>query len=172
VKTLLGTAQSPIASLPETGGYNVGEIETFGVPSAVTAHWLTAVTTGSAAGPPDRSASSQSVSEVEAVSILNGVIRADNVTAIASSYVNDRVAASNATGSGFAGLVVNSVPITTGVAPNTRIDLPGVGYVVLNEQARTGDGVSTSGITVNMIRVYQLGGGEIVVGSASSSVKP
>ncbi len=64
------------------------------------------------------------------------------------------------------------------------MDLPGVGYVVLNEQSVTGDGVSTSGITVNMIHVvlqqpilgilgqvigYQTVG-NIIVGSASSSV--
>jgi hypothetical protein len=62
------------------------------------------------------------------------------------------------------------------VAPNTRINLSGVGYVVLNEQIRSGDGVSTSGLRVNMIHVYLknlLGGsaGEIVVGSAKSSVE-
>ena len=63
-------------------------------------------------------------------------------------------------------------------APNTRMDLPGVGYVVLNEQIPTGDGVTSSGITVNMIHVVLqqvgLGGvqttGNIVVGSASSGV--
>ena len=69
-------------------------------------------------------------------------------------------------------------------APNTRIDLPGVGYVVLNEQTVSGDGVTTSGITVNMIHVVlqtvlpggPLGGGgvqhagDIIVGSAASSV--
>jgi hypothetical protein len=47
---------------------------------------------------------------------------------------------------------------------------------VLNEQVRSGDGVSTSGLRVNMIHVYLknlLGGsaGEIVVGSAKSSVE-
>ena len=63
-------------------------------------------------------------------------------------------------------------------APNTRMDLPGVGYVVFNEQIPTGDGVTSSGITVNMIHVVlqQLGlfgyetTGEIIVGSASSGV--
>ena len=73
-------------------------------------------------------------------------------------------------------LVVNGTPITTDLSPNTQIPLPGVGYVVLNEQARTGDGVATSGITVNMIHVVlqdALTGaktGEIIVGAASSSV--
>jgi hypothetical protein len=62
------------------------------------------------------------------------------------------------------------------VAPNTQLALPGVGYVVLNEQTVSGDGVTTTGITVNMIHVVlqdALTGaktGEIVVGSATSLV--
>ncbi|HMG17372.1 MAG TPA: choice-of-anchor P family protein, partial [Gemmatimonadales bacterium] len=67
---------------------------------------------------------------------------------------------------------------------NTRMTLPGVGYVLLNEQRPSGDGVTTSGMTVNMIHVVlqepvlgllgQITGyrtvGNIVVGSATSSV--
>jgi hypothetical protein len=59
-----------------------------------------------------------------------------------------------------------------------------VGYVLLNEQRPTGDGVTTSGLTVNMIHVVlqqpilgllgQVVGyqtvGNIIVGSATSSV--
>ncbi len=61
-------------------------------------------------------------------------------------------------------------------APNTTLALPGVGYVILNEQIPTGDGVTTTGITVNMIHVVlqnALTGvqtGEIIVGSATSAV--
>jgi len=64
-------------------------------------------------------------------------------------------------------------------APNTRVDLPGVGYALLNEQIPT-----SGGITVNMIHVIlqqpvlglfgQVTGvrtiGDIIVGSATSSV--
>ena len=74
--------------------------------------------------------------------------------------------------------IVNGVSVDD-PAPNTRLDLPGVGYVVLNEQVPT-----SGGITVNMIHVVLqqpvlgvLGGvtgyqttGDIIVGSASSSV--
>ncbi len=87
-------------------------------------------------------------------------------------------ATSNALGSTLADLVVNGVRLTSGdgtVAPNTRVALPGVGYVVLNEQLPSGDGVHSSGLTVNLIHVVlqnALTGtrtGEIVVGSATSS---
>jgi len=188
VNALGVTAQSPVATLPSTGGMAVGDVETFGVPSALDARWLTAVTTGVV----DNSASSsQSTSELENVSVLGGLITAENVTAIASSYRNASGAASDAAGSGFVNLIVNGVAVTTDVAPNTRVDLPGAGYVVLNEQARSGDGVTASGITVNMIHVYLqsitggivdpltgavVGGtltttGEIIVGSAGSAVR-
>jgi hypothetical protein len=108
------------------------------------------------------------------VSILDGLITANGVVAMASSTIEN----SNAEGSSLANLVVNGVELSD-PAPNTLMDLPGVGYVVLNEQIPTGDG-----ITVNMIHVvlqqpvlgalgvvigYQTTG-NIIVGSASSSV--
>lgn len=175
------TSQSPVASLPSTGGMSVGDAQTFGVPSAISAQWLKAVTTGAADSP---ASTAQSTSELENVSVLSGLITADNVTSIASSYVNTAGAASDAAGSGFVNLVVAGTAIATDVAPNTRVDLPGVGYVVLNEVQQTGDGVTSSGITVNMIHVVeqspilgllgQIVGyqttGQIIVGSAASSV--
>ena len=79
---------------------------------------------------------------------------------------------SNTDGSGVGNLVVNGTSLTD-VAPNTRLSLPGIGYVVLNEQITT-----SGGVTVNMIHVVlQQSGvfgttttGEIIVGSASSGL--
>lgn len=179
------TSQSPVATLPSAGGMSVGDAQTFGVPNTIDAQWLKAVTTGAADNP---ASTAQSTSELENISILSGLMSADNVTAIASSYRNASGATSNAAGSGFVDLVVAGVPFTTDVAPNTRVDLPGVGYAVLNEQTVTGNGSTSTGITVNMIHVYLqslTGGGctilgclpgtltttgEIIVGSAKSSV--
>jgi hypothetical protein len=179
------TVQSPVATLPSTGGMDVGGAESFGVASTIDAKWLKAVTTGAVDDP---ASSSQSTSELENVNILGGLITADIVTAVASSYRNAGGAASEAEGSSFVNLVVGGVAMDTDVAPNTRVDLPGTGYAILNEQTVTGDGVSSSGITVNMIHVVlqTLSGGgctplgclpgtltttgEIIVGSASSRV--
>ena len=102
------------------------------------------------------------------VSILNGLITADGVVAMATSTVGDV----NAEGSSLANLVVNGVQVDD-PAPNTRMSLPGVGFVVLNEQIPT-----SGGMTVNMIHVVLqstlLGiprtTGNIIVGSATSSV--
>jgi hypothetical protein len=166
VRTLAGTTQSPAATLPTDGGYATGELPTFDVSNLVDARWLTAVTTGGV----DENASAQTVSELENVNVLNGLVRADVVTAIASSYAGSDGADSNADGSGFVNLVVNGTSFTTDVAPNTRIDIPLVGYVILNEQTRRGDGASSTGITLNMIHLHLLNGGEIILGSASSGV--
>src|SRR2546429_8902620 len=57
----------------------------------------------------------------------------------------------------FTNLAIAGVGSLSGdspVTPNMNISLPGVGYVVLNEQIPSGDGVSSSGLTVNMIHVY------------------
>src|SRR5439155_2455207 len=116
---------------------------------------------------------------------------ASRLKAVVSSTSSGAQATSNALGSTLADLVVNGARLTSGdatVAPTTRMTLPGVGYVVLNEQRPTGDGVHSSGLTVNLIHVYQqslTGGGctplgclpgvltttgQILVGSAASAV--
>lgn len=100
------------------------------------------------------------------VVILDGLITATGVVAIATSTANG----SNVDGSSLSNLVVNGVAMST-PGPNTRVDLPDVGYVILNEQIST-----RTGITVNMIHVVldqngRYGAGDIIVGSASSSVK-
>src|SRR5207244_582805 len=99
----------------------------------------------------------QSTASAASINILNGLITADEAIANVMSSVTPSGAVSNADGSTFTNLVVAGVPVTSGdgpVAPNTNISLPGVGYVVLNEQIPSGDGVTSSGLTVNMIHVY------------------
>jgi len=100
------------------------------------------------------------------VIILDGLITATGVVAIATSTPDGN----NFDGSSLSNLVVNGVAMAS-PAPNTRVNLPDVGYVLLNEQIST-----RSGITVNMIHVVldqngRYGAGEIIVGSASSNVK-
>lgn len=151
------------------------------VPGVVTAQDLFSIVTGDA----DATDGSNAVSSatVGAVNLLNGLITTDGVVAMASSSIGDNGANSNAAGSSLANLVVGGAAVSD-PAPNTRMTLPGVGYVLLNEQLPSGDGVTTSGMTVNMIHVVlqdpilgllgQVTGyrtvGNIIVGSAASSV--
>jgi hypothetical protein len=101
----------------------------------------TAVTTGVQGG-----AGGTSVATLSNLDLLSGLITAGEVIAVATSHAGG----TDASGSGFSGLAIRGIVLPTGdaVAPNTRIALPGVGYVVLNEQLR--DGAS---LTVNMIRL-------------------
>ena len=187
-------AQAPLAVLPAIPGTD-GDIahadaDVLGVPNTLSSSFLNSTATG-AIGTAE--ASAQSVASVAQVNVLGGLITASEVIATVTSTRGASGAASNANGSTFENLVVAGVPVTSAdatVAPNTQRSLSGVGYVVLNEQIPTGDGVTSSGMTVNMIHVYLqsitggfvdpvtgqvVGGtptttGEIIVGSATTSV--
>ena len=167
-----GTQPFASATLPAEGGMIAADLDAAAVASTLTASTLNSITTGmadSAVG------SAQTSAEAADVSILNGLITARQVLGVAASYVNQQAAGSGADGSALLDLVVNGVSFAGTPPPNTRIDLAGVGYVVLNEQTPTGNGVTASGISVNMIHVVLrnaltgLTTGEIIVGSATSA---
>jgi hypothetical protein len=155
VRTLTLSQQLAGATLPTYGGVN------------------TSSTTGMLDA---QDVSAQTTSELGSLQILNGLISAQQLLAVASSYANGATAGSDAAGSQLLGLVVAGRSFASMPAPNTRISLPGVGYVVLNEQTVTGNGSTASGIVVNMIHVVlqaPLTGvkiGEIILGSATSAV--
>lgn len=187
------TGQAPLAVLPTVAGSDGdmahAESDGLSVGTALSAEFLNSMTSGALGrnGNPS-AAGTQSVASLGNVNILGGLIRATGVIANVASTRTTGSATSDANGSSFSDLVVAGVPVTAGegsVAPNTRITLPNVGYVILNEQQRTGDGVTSSAITVNMIHVVmqepilgvlgQVLGyrtvGNIIVGSASSGVQ-
>jgi hypothetical protein len=180
VNTPLGySGRSPLAVLPAISGTDGAEADAQGssqaIAGALSSDFLNSMTSGELGS---TEAGAQSTASAASVNILNGLITADEVIANVMSSRTATGAASNADGSTFTNLVVAGVPVTSGdraVAPNTKMTLPGVGYVVLNEQIPSGDGVSSTGLTVNMIHVVlqnALTGaqtGEIVVGSAASS---
>src|SRR5881392_266243 len=196
VNTPLGSSgYSPLAVLPPVSGTDGAEADAAGsalnVAGALSSDFLNSITSGELG---TTESGAQSTASAASVNILNGLITADEVVANVMSSVIQDGAFSNADGSTFTNLTVagQSLSGDQAVAPNTNVSLPGVGYVVLNEQIPTGDGVTSSGLTVNMIHVYLqslvggivnpltgqiLGGtlqttGEIIVGSATSSVGP
>jgi hypothetical protein len=181
VNTPTVSQKTPAAVLPAGEAMVQDQSRSIVVAGLVTAQDAFAIATGDA-DPVDGS-NAVSSATLGTVSMLNGLITADGIVAVASSTIGGGTVNSNAEGSSLANLVVNGVPVSD-PAPNTRVALPDVGYVVLNEQIPTGDGVTTSGLTVNMIHVvlqkaivgllgqvigYQTVG-NIIVGSASSSV--
>jgi hypothetical protein len=167
-------------ALPAGEAQASNQDQSVSVPGVVTAQDLFSIVSGDA----DATDGSTSVSSATlgVVNLLNGLITTDGIVAMASSSITDAGVNSNAAGSSLANLVVGGAAVSD-PAPNTRMTLPGVGYVLLNEQIPTGDGVSTTGMTVNMIHVVlqqpvlgllgQVTGyrtvGDIIVGSATSS---
>ncbi len=168
-------------ALPAGEAMATNQNQSVSVPGFATAQDLFAIVSGDADATDGSTAVSSATLGV--VNLLNGLITADGVVAMTSSSIGDAGANSNAEGSSLANLVVGGSEVSD-PAPNTRMSLPGVGYVLLNEQLPTGDGETTSGMTVNMIHVVlqqpilgllgQVIGyrtvGDIVVGSATSSV--
>jgi hypothetical protein len=157
VRTATVNQKTPSAVLPADGTMAQDQASDVTVGSIVTAQNVFAI-----------AADGVSSATLGQVSILNGLITANGVVAMASSTIEN----SNAEGSSLANLVVNGVQLSD-PAPNTRVNLPGVGYVVLNEQIATSDGITVNMIHVVLQRVV-LGvsqtTGNIIVGSASSSV--
>ncbi len=187
---LASSGQSPLAVLPAVSGTDGAEADAEGstqnIANALSSDFLNSITSGQI-GPAE--AGAQSTASAASINILSGLITADELVANVVSSASQDGAFSSADGSTFTNLVIAGVGSLSGdqtVAPNTNIPLPGVGYVLLNEQIPTGDGVTSSGLTVNMIHVFEqvpilglLGQilgyqtvGEIIVGSASSSVGP
>ena len=166
---LVAVPKTPDVVLPPGGGMVANEVMGVSVPGTVTSDTLSVTTTGAIGA---NTASAQSTATAENVNIAGGLVRAQVVVAISSSTANGTTATSNADGSTLVGLVVNGVPQNVSPPPNTRIDIPGVATVFLNEQVFSGDGVHTTALTVNMIRVVLTGAlqGEIIVASAHSDV--
>jgi hypothetical protein len=162
--------KTPHVVLPPDGGMVRDQVLQINVPGTVVSSTLTVITSGAIG---ESSASAQSSATVEAVDILNRLVTARLVVAMSSSTADGSTATSNAAGSTLVGLTVNGVSLgDVTPPPNTRIELPGVGTVILNEQIPGGDGVHTTALTVNMIHVVLAGvvGGDIIVASAHSDV--
>jgi hypothetical protein len=175
VKTPIATlAAAPLATLPAGGGMGEGELAAVDVAGILKAGALRAVTTGVIG---ENASSAQSMAAASDVNILNGVVTATTVIAMASSASNGIQATGNNAGSTIVDLVVNGLSMgVVSPAPNTIINVPAVGTVILNEQVFTGDGITNRGLAVNMIHVILQDAvtgaktGDIIVGGAASNV--
>jgi hypothetical protein len=165
-------AKSPLATLDPTEGLTSADVASISVPGVLTAESASAIASGVVG---ENAATSQSSSTLQNVNILGGLITAKAVVSMASAAATRATAASNSAGSTLAGLMINGVSFgDVAPEPNTRIELPGVGAVILNEQVAGGDGLATTKLTVNMIHVVlreALTGahaGDVIVASSTS----
>lgn len=92
-------------------------------------------------------------SRIEGLTMLGGLVTADVLTATSrTSFGPDGFARLGAVE--VVNLRIGTTTLDGAVARGTRVDLPGVGYVVLNEQQRTGNGTTSGGLVVNGLRVH------------------
>jgi hypothetical protein len=79
---------------------------------------------------------STGTSTIQNVSLLNGLVGATAVDSVSTTSRDTATKAlsTSSAGTQFVGLNVLGLPITGTPAPNTKITLPGVGYVELNQQ--------------------------------------
>lgn len=161
----------PSVVLPAGGGTTEAHLLALDAPDILNTGSLTAQSTGSI-GALVATASSQV--GVEQANLVNGLVTADLVVAMASCTGNGTTATCSSVGTTILNLVVNGVPvgnITPG--PNTVIPIPGIGTLTLNEQTTGGDNVASASLTVNLIHLNldgTLGTGDLIVASAHADV--
>ena len=117
-----------------------------------------------------------STATVGFVELFDGVIRATNVLVVATTTLEGGRAYSGAS-STFGSLLVGGLSYPS-PRPNERVELPGLGHVVLNEQLVGGDGLTSSSTIVRALRLRVTApnvqdvppGTEFVVASAASGV--
>lgn len=119
-------------------------------------------------------------SDLVNLNLLDGAITADRVTSVARAVVDSTGGTASADGSHFEGLELGGAPFAASPPPNTRVELPGIGYVILNEQ-NLQSGPTRASAKVVMLHVFidaennALGlpvGTELIVASARSAAEP
>jgi hypothetical protein len=125
---------------------NVNTLDVGGVLSAGTG-----VTTAFG-GPTSTGTVAKTTARVENLSLLDGLITADVVQAVAKDTFRNGERTSSTEGSRFANLEVAGLPIGVNPDPNTKVTLPGIGFVVINEQ-KVPDPTSTARLQVNGLRI-------------------
>ena len=110
---------------------------------------------------------------VAGVSLLGGLIGATAITSVAQETVTGSVRSRSTSGTSFADLKVLGLSLPVHVTPNTTINLPLLGKVVVNEQIVPTSGGKTivNGLHITVTTANLLGlpvGSEIVVGHADA----
>lgn len=99
------------------------------------------------------STSSTATSTVNGLSLLGGLVAADAVKSVSSSISSASGFSTSAAGTIFTNAKVLGLPVLLNVAPNSRIVLPGIGYVILNEQMSSVSSTAAK-LTVNAVHIH------------------
>ena len=120
----------------------------------------------------------QATADTVAINLVAGLISAQEIKAVTTTTIDSSgVLHVSSTGSSFNNLVILGHVYNGSVPANTRITLPLLGYVVLNEQT-SNVGTNSASLAINMIHVHVTGfnllglqiGTEIIVSNAVSGI--
>lgn len=117
------------------------------VPQVLTTGLLSNTVNGSVAPTASRSTVT---SKVAAVNVLNGLIRADAVVSKAEAYKAAGQPIELRPSATLVNLVIAGQAIPVTVAPNTTLNVAGLGQVVLNQQVRTATGLTVRALVVKV----------------------
>jgi hypothetical protein len=117
-------------------------------------------------------------STIQNVNALGGLVTATAVESVSTTSRDDKTGtfSTSAAGTQFLGLTVAGVPVSATPPPNTKIPLPGVGYVELNQQTAHVSSAKASLRVIGLHIVVTLStplapvGTDIKVGFASSGL--
>jgi hypothetical protein len=163
-----------LGCVAQAGVTHTNSVADVAAPEVTTGTIDTSVASESMAG----AVASASSTTVQSASLLGGLVAADAVTSASTTSRTSSTGAYgvSATGTEFTGLTVAGVPVSGTPAPNTKLTLPGVGYVVLNQQT-SHIGADSASLTVIGLRVVVTvttpvadAGTQIDVGYATSSL--
>lgn len=150
------------------------------VPGSAAGVNLPPLVTGGAVNTDVSSASQQAQASANTatISLLGGLITAQEINAVSTTTIDSNgVFHTSAAGSSVTNLMILGQKYNGSIPANTRVNIPLLGYVVLNEQL-SNIGSSTATMTVNMLDVHVttlniLGlkiGTEILVSNATSGM--
>jgi hypothetical protein len=141
----------PYVELPSTGGTVSDSAFSVNEPGCIVAPNFTVLTSGAVG---TTQATADSVSIIDQLDLLAGLVTADQVVSFSSSWGDGVSAFSDADGSEFVGLHIAGVDLGDVVVPaNTVVPLPGVGVLVFNRQIQSGNGTTTTALAVEAFYV-------------------
>lgn len=144
------SALSVLGCVSQAGVSHTNTVASVSAPPALTSG---TVDTAAASKGTSTSVAARATSTVQTASVLNGLISATAVKSVSTSSRNAATGAFgvSAAGTTFVNLKVNGKPISGTPAPNTKITLPGVGYVILNQQVSK---VAKSSASLTVIAIH------------------
>jgi len=151
--------------IPPSGGLDHQSLENVAISAAMSAGASESESSGTLTGGASTASSFAQASEVCLLSGGNTCgIAATVVKSKSNSTATASGASSNDAGTQLVGVVVLGTPVSSAPPPNTVIDLPGIGFVILNEQFCDNEGTlpncsdgtvaGHAGLTVRAIRLF------------------